>query len=144
MYSIKIPPLKERKSDILPLVRHFLTKHAAETRKKITAIDPALRDFFLNYSFPGNIRELNNIIASAVLAENSDVLTFGSASAFLPRMESVAEPVENGFLSLADMEKQHIVRILKATGGNRKEAAKILGVNPTTVYRKIEKYGITD
>jgi len=144
-YSIKIPPLNERKKDILPLVRYFLKKHAAETNKKITALDPALRDFFLNYSFPGNIRELNNIVAAAVLVEDSDVLTFKSAGSFLPEMVHMApvETTENELLTMADMEKHHIIRVLKATGGNRKETAKILDINPTTVYRKIEKYGIS-
>ncbi len=141
-YSIKIPPLRERKKDVLPLVRYFLQKHTTETNKKITAIESALGDFFLKYSFPGNIRELNNIIASAVLVENSDVLTFKSASSFLPKMEPI-ETTDNELITLAEMEKQHILRILKATGGNRKETAKILGINATTVYRKIEKYDIS-
>ena len=144
-YSIRIPPLKERKKDIMPLVRHFLNKHAERIDKRISTIDSVLRDFFMMYAFPGNIRELNNIIAAAVLLESGKVLTMDSARSFLPQLEpSEPPPAEEAeLLSLADLEKRHITRVLKATDGNRKEAAHILGINTTTVYRKIEKYDIS-
>ena len=140
-YTIKIPPIRERKKDILPLVGHFLKIHAEKNRKTIRSLAPDLKDLLLNYPFPGNVRELNNIVAAAVLAEPGRTLTRLSAAGLLPESEH-AEVPDAGLLPLAEIEKEHILRVLKATGGNKTEAAKILGVNPTTVYRKIEKYGI--
>ena len=142
-YTIKIPPLRERKNDIMPLVKHFLKTHAAMNKKRITAISPGVRDFLMNYAFPGNVRELSNMIASAVLLEEGRSLSLKSLKTFTGEAPA-EEPGENTLLSLAELEKNHILRVLKATDGNRTEAAKILGVNPSTIYRKIEKYGISE
>lgn len=140
-YTIKIPPLRARKDDILPLAAHFLEKHAAQNRKKIVAIASDLKRFLMSYPFPGNVRELNNIIAAAVLIETGNTLSLKAAGSFLPATEETPSP-STDFLTLAELEKRHIIRVLESTGGNRTETAKILGVNPTTVYRKLEKYGI--
>ena len=143
MYNIKIPPLKERRDDILPLASHFLNIHAKANKKKIQGLSPELAERLLQVSFPGNVRELENMIAAAVLLEKGKTLTLASAHNLLPytgpeRRKNVE------MLSLDELEKRHIKRVLEVTGGNRPKAAKILGVNVTTVYRKIEKYNIAD
>ena len=143
MYNIKIPPLKERRDDILPLASHFLNIHAKANKKKIQGLSPELAERLLQVSFPGNVRELENMIAAAVLLEEGKTLTLASARNLLPytgpeRRKNVE------MLSLDELEKRHIKRVLEVTGGNRPKAAKILGVNVTTVYRKIEKYNIAD
>ena len=143
MYNIRIPPLRERKDDILPLARHFLSIHAHANNKNIKDLDPVLAQQLLLYSFPGNVRELENIIAAAVLLERGKILTVASAHNFLPyngpeRRKNVE------LLTLEEMERRHIKRVLEITGGNRPKAAKILGVNVTTIYRKLQKYNLSD
>jgi DNA-binding NtrC family response regulator len=141
MYNIKIPPLRERKDDILPLARHFLNLHAGANHKKIQDLEPDLAERLLQSPFLGNVRELENIIAGAVLLERSKTLTLASARNLLPytgpeRRKNVE------LLTLDELEKRHIKRVLEVTGGNRPKAAKILGINVSTVYRKIEKYNL--
>jgi len=144
-FNIKIPPLRERKKDILPLVRHYTKKHANLNKKNIHSLAPDLAQCLLAYPFPGNVRELENIISSAVLLENSNELTLSSASAFIPFLDKVShEAEEKGLISLEELEEKHILKVLKVTNGNRSEAALILGINITTVYRKIEKYNISE
>ena len=142
MYNIKIPPLRDRKNDIIPLARHFMQRHAHANNKRLDGLDPDLAEQLLHYAFPGNVRELENMIAAAVLLENGKTLSLASAQHLLPysgperrkRME---------LLSLEELEKRHIQRVLEVTNGSRPKAAKILGVNVSTVYRKLEKYNIS-
>ena len=143
MYNIKIPPLRERRDDILPLASHFLNLHAAANQKKIQGLSPELAERLLKTSFPGNVRELENMIAAAVLLEEGKTLSLASARNLLPytgpeRRKNIE------LLTLDELEKCHIKKVLEVTGGNRPKAAKILGVNVTTVYRKLEKYNIAD
>ena len=141
MYNIKIPPLRERKDDILPLASHFLKVHANANNKKIQGLSHELAERLLQASIPGNVRELENMIAAAVLLEKGKTLSLASARNLLPytgpeRRKNVE------LLTLDQLERRHIKRVLEVTGGNRPKAAKILGVNVTTVYRKIEKYNL--
>jgi transcriptional regulator with PAS, ATPase and Fis domain len=141
MYNIKIPPLRERRDDILPLASHFLNVHANANKKKIQGLSHELAERLLQASIPGNVRELENMIAAAVLLEKGKTLSLASARNLLPytgpeRRKNV------DLLTLDQLERRHIKRVLEVTGGNRPKAAKILGVNVTTVYRKIEKYNL--
>ncbi|MFX0117626.1 MAG: sigma-54-dependent transcriptional regulator, partial [Candidatus Hodarchaeota archaeon] len=141
MYNIKIPPLRERQKDILPLARHFLKTHAAANNKRIEDLSPELAERLLQYSFPGNVRELENMVAAAVLLEKDKFLSLSSAQSLLPYSGPERRKTVQ-LLTLEELEKRHIERVLEITGGNRPKAAKILGVNVSTVYRKIEKYNI--
>jgi transcriptional regulator with PAS, ATPase and Fis domain len=142
MYNIRIPPLRERKDDILPLATHFLKVHAKANHKKIQGLAPDLAERLLQSSFQGNVRELENMIAAAVLLENGKILTLASAWSLLPYQGPERRRTVE-LLSLDELEKRHIKRVLEVTGGNRPKAAKILGVNVSTVYRKIERYNIS-
>ena len=141
MYNIKMPPLRERKKDILPIARHFLATHARANDKKIGILAPDLEQRLMQYSFPGNVRELENIIAAAVLQEKGKTLSLGATLNLLP-YEGPERRKNVELLTLEEIEKRHIEKVLDITGGNRPKAAKILGVNVSTVYRKIEKYGL--
>ena len=143
MYTIKIPPLRERKKDILPIARHFIQKYGNNKANPIDSLSPELKQCLLEYSFPGNIRELENMMASAVLLEKSQELTLSSVRSLLADHHFSAGK-GSGLVTLEDLEKQHILRVLQETGGNRKKAAVILGINTATVYRKIEKYRVSD
>ena len=143
MYNIRIPPLRDRKDDILPLANHFLNIHARTNNKIIRDLSPELAERLLQSSFQGNVRELENIIAGAVLLEQGRTLTLASARNLLPyngpeRRKNIE------LLTLEELEKRHMKRVLEVTGGNRPKAAKILGINVSTVYRKLEKYNIMD
>ncbi|MGD8648399.1 MAG: sigma 54-interacting transcriptional regulator, partial [Desulfobacterales bacterium] len=142
MYNIRIPPLRERKDDILPLANHFLKIHAKANKKKIQSLAPDLAERLLQSRFQGNVRELENMIAAAVLLEDGKTLELASVRNLLP-YQGPERRRNVELLSLDEIEKRHIKRVLEVTGGNRPKAAKILGVNVTTVYRKIEKYNIS-
>jgi len=138
MFHIHIPPLRKRKKDIIPLARHFLNIYAQKNQKKIDSLDLDLIDLLMNYPFPGNVRELENIIASAVLLENERKLTSLSAQ----HLKKFSEPDRkqiHKILSLAEVEKQQIYLALELTGGNRTQAAKILGIGLRTLRRKLNK-----
>ena len=141
MYNIKVPPLRERKKDILPIARHFLKTHASANDKKINMLEPELEERLMQYSYPGNVRELENIIAAAVLQEKHKTLTLASTLNLLP-YEGPERRKNVELLTLEELEKRHIKKVLEITAGNRPRAAKILGVNVSTVYRKVEKYGL--
>jgi len=143
MYNIKIPPLRERKDDILPLARHFLKIHTRANNKTIQSLAPDLVQKLLESTFLGNVRELENIIAGAVLLERGKTLTLASARNLLPY--SGPERRKNvELLPLNELERRHIKRVLEITDGNRPKAAKILGINVSTVYRKLEKFNLVD
>ncbi len=141
MYNIKVPPLRDRKKDILPIARHFLKIHARANDKMIGSLTPDLEQRLMQYSYPGNVRELENIIAAAVLQEKSKILTLASTLNLMP-YEGPERRKHVELLTLEELEKRHILKVLELTGGNRPRAAKILGVNISTVYRKIEKYSL--
>ena len=142
MYQITIPPLRERKKDILPLAYHFLKIHARKNQKTIDSLTPDLSERLLAYPFPGNVRELENIIASAVITEKGSVLTLSSAPDLRSHHTPDSEHADE-MLTMAELEKRHIYRVLEATGGNRTRAAKMLEIGLRTLRRKLGTYGDT-
>jgi len=140
MCHIKIPPLRERKGDILPLARHFLKIHATKNQKEIGSLAADLADRLLEYPFPGNVRELENMIAAAVLSEKEKVLTLSSAHD-LVSFSGPPQGHNDELLTLTQLEKRHIHQVMEATGGNRTRAAKILGIGLRTLQRKLKAFG---
>jgi DNA-binding NtrC family response regulator len=136
---LQVPPLRERQEDISLLAHHFLRRFATETNKKIDSIHPAALEAMRNYAWPGNVRELENAIERAVVVEKGRQIK----PADLPFVTPGAEETETGKLSLEEMERQHIARILAAEGGNISNTARVLGINRTTLYHKIKKYGLS-
>ncbi len=136
---IHIPPLRQRKKDILPLALHFLKSHAQKTGKKINSLSPEASQSLLKYSFPGNVRELENIIASSLLVETGDTLSLSSIRSLTISSHS-DESGDEALASMAALEKKHINRMLEYTGQNRTQAAAILGISLRTLQRKIKEY----
>jgi DNA-binding NtrC family response regulator len=137
-FHIHLPPLRERKKDILPLANYFLRLYVKQNQKEIDSVASDLAERLLTYSFPGNIRELKNIIASGVLLEKTNSLTLASSQnsgLFLASKPTGGE----GLLSLAEVEKRHLLCMLDAVGGNRTKAAKILGIGLKTLRRKLKE-----
>jgi DNA-binding NtrC family response regulator len=142
-YNIKIPPLRDRKKDILPLARYFLKLHAGANKKKVADLAPDLCERLLDYEFPGNVRELENMIAAAVLLEKGKRLSLDAARTLLP-YEGPERRKHVELVTLEELERRHIERVLEATGGNRPRAARILGINVSTIYRKLEKLNLAE
>jgi DNA-binding NtrC family response regulator len=140
MCHIKVPPLRERKKDILLLARYFLKKHALKNEKDIDSLAQDLAGRLLEYPFPGNVRELENIMAAAILLEKGKVLTLSSVIDLLGHSEPGQE-CHQELISLSELEKMHIQKVLEAMNGNRTRAAKILGIGLRTLQRKIKTFG---
>jgi two-component system response regulator HydG len=144
--SVKLPPLRERRDDIPLLIDHFLKEFSASHAKTITAITPGARKVLMAYSWPGNVRELRNTVESMVVIDIDGRLDLDDLTEDLQAMTSSVRsdgPSGVDFLvgkSLEEIEKHYIIESLKRTGGNREEAAKILGIGERTLYRKLREY----
>ena len=136
-YHIRIPPLRHRPKDIDALSVYFLEKHAKKNKRNIGHISDEVMDQMHRYPFRGNVRELENIIASAVLAETGDTLTPASVK-LQSSLNPTASSTRETFLTLAEVEKKHIIKALEYTKGNRTRAAKLLGIGLRTLQRKIK------
>ncbi len=140
--NITLPPLRSRPQDIIPLAEHFLRTHASRLGKSIRRLSAELKTCLQAHTYPGNIRELQNIIAAAALVEEGDRLGLAAAAAGLPVPADSVEEGTEPLLSLAELERRHIRRVLNACRGDRAKAAGILGINPSTIYRKIKRLGL--
>jgi DNA-binding NtrC family response regulator len=139
MFNIHLPPLRERPADILPLARHFLQVYAEQNGKTIQDLSPDLAGKIAAYSFPGNVRELMNIIASAVLREKSDTLTTNSLANHLNSSSSTETDLPHDLKTLLQVEQEYIRKVISETHGNRTHAAKILGIGRRTLQRKLNQ-----
>ena len=138
--EIHLPPLRERVSDIPLLAEHFLGVYAKKYRKKIKGITADAMKKLNQYQWPGNVRELQHALERAVIMSDSDSL---QDSDFLlsARNEKVAE-IELNTYNLEEVEKNIIVKVLKQNQGNVTQAATVLGLTRTSLYRRMEKYGL--
>jgi DNA-binding NtrC family response regulator len=156
--SIHIPPLRERKEDLPLLIEHFINIYSKENNKKIKSVSEDILPILTSYNWPGNIRELENIIERAVILDIDSMITkedlpeiILSESTYLnigigKVMEAFTSLKDEAVTSLKhalqEPEKVHILRVLKEVDWNKKKAAKRLGVNRTTLYNKLRKYNI--
>ncbi len=140
--NLKVPPLRERKEDIPALVLHFLDKYNRKFKKEIHKVSPGFMKVLLNYPFPGNVRELENIIEQAVALCDKRMLDVEDLPPDLKLMGKAQQ--ETKFLPLKEYEKQYIRSILYLTGFNQKEAAKILGISRTTLWRKMKELNMSE
>ena len=136
---IHLPPLKERAEDIPEFTRLFVDKYAAKCMKRIRDISPAFLSVLASYDFPGNIRELENIVQRAVVIEESDVLRPSSLPAYLLK-NSPGE--QKRFPTLLELERDHVSLVLRACDSRKHQAAEILGIDRKTLYRKMKQYGL--
>ncbi len=146
-YRLRVLPvylcaLRERKDDILPLVKHYVHNFNKEFNKDVNDIPLEIEGILRNYDWPGNVRELKNVVERAVLLSNNSTL---SAEHLLLGSETGAkksELDEDADQSIATVEKHHITEILNETSWRMTKAAKLLGINRTTLYNKIKHYDI--
>ncbi len=136
--SIHVPPLRERKEDIPMLVEHLLRRINAALHTNVTKVRDSTMELILDHSWPGNVRELENILTRAIVLSKDEWLDEGilpdSAAA---RSSPGQQAIYDWKRSLAEVEREHIDAVLKGTGGNRTEAARILGISKPTLYAKL-------
>ena len=146
--KIELPPLRERKEDIPLLVKHFLDIYSKENKKEILDITEDVMEILINYDWPGNIRELENLIERAVVLTKSKLITRESLPPFIfvSQKESKAHTSLNNELNLKEniqtFQKKAIISALKQTKGIQKKAANLLGVKPTTLNEMIKRLNI--
>ncbi|MEJ2587911.1 MAG: sigma-54 dependent transcriptional regulator [Deltaproteobacteria bacterium] len=137
--TLHIPRLSERKEDIPLLVASFIEKYSRPFGKKVTQISPEALELLMHYDFPGNVRELENIIQRAIALTEGDVIQVRGLPTDLQELEfSMIDG--QGLLTLEEVEKQHIARVLEKTGNNRILASKILNLPRTTLWRKMKRH----
>jgi two-component system response regulator AtoC len=155
VFPIRVPPLRERREDILPLANEFLARFAARLRKAAARLAPETERMLLAYDYPGNVRELRNLIERAVILSAGEVIDTecivisgpargvtndgGAASPafFAVELDEGGRPPD-----LDHLERDYIARLLQFTGGNKTQVARLLGVSYPTVAKKIADYGL--
>ena len=152
--SVHLPPLRERGDDVLLLAEHFLQQYNSTFRKQFKGLSEDTRKLFLNYSWPGNIRELRNVIERAVLLNNGsyllpfhielrDMYQVNSDTNKIPADSYPKLNVESTSLSLEEMEKEVIAKALKNANNNQSEAARLLKISRDTLRYRMKKYGLS-
>ena len=156
--EIVVPPLRERGDDVLRIADHFVAHFAEKTARLIEGLTPAARDRLLSHPWPGNVRELKNVIERAVVLGNTAVIDVDDLA--LPTSRSANDPVartldqadtakdrpsgnDTELPSLAELERRHLLEVLRRTGGNKSRAAAVLGIERSTLDRKLKRQGIT-
>ncbi|MHC4550885.1 MAG: sigma-54-dependent transcriptional regulator [Planctomycetota bacterium] len=132
--AIALPPLRERKDDVLPLVRHFATKFAREAGRSLPSISDAALKALVSYDWPGNVRELENVVQRLIVMSDAELVQV----AHLPLAMRYSVPRDPGLhLTLAEVEAAHIRRVLEHCGGNKSRAAQLLGIDRKTLRKKL-------
>ena len=147
--TLTLPPLRERRQDIPLLLDHFLRSLAARHRRGPVAVDPDAQRRLLGYDWPGNIRELQNVLERAMLLAEQDVIGpehlppevrpsgHGRPAAAVTEADATGR-----LLSLEELERDHVARVLQSVHGSREEAARILGISRRTLTRMIQRWSL--
>ena len=142
---VYLPPLRERNGDIIPLVECFIGLNNTNLGKRISGVSPAARDILVRYQWPGNLRELKNIIERGVILAQGDKLE----PVHLPHellagglTSPLQETAVRKDMPLEEVEKEHIIHVLQASAGNKSQAARVLGISRLTLREKLKKYEV--
>src|ERR1043166_1219771 len=138
--SAHLPPLRERREDIMPLANAFLKRFAAQANRDLKGFNPSAIERLTAFDWPGNVRQLQNEVQRTVLLTEGDEVDATDLS--ITKSRSADEPQDTNFTLLEGVERNAIVQMLKETGGNKLETAKRLGIGRQTLYNKIKAYGI--
>jgi DNA-binding NtrC family response regulator len=144
---LELPPLRDRPEDIPRLADHFLKKFAKTSKRTVSGIDKDALAALMRYHWPGNVRELEHVIERAVLLGNGSMIGLQELAPSPVALDSPSAPLNAAVAkayTLRELERQYIQRVLQDVKGNKTEAAKILGVDRTTLYRKLEDYKIKE
>lgn len=144
--TIQLPLLRERREDIPLIIEHFLSNKLKMKIKK--TVSPDAMEMLKNYDWPGNVRELENVLERAAILSKGEVITAQDLA--LPRIDASAYKTEGGDsligkpITIKEIEKLHIAGVLKSTGWNKNQAAKMLGISLKTLYTKIAQFNLTE
>ncbi|MFB3851550.1 MAG: sigma-54-dependent transcriptional regulator [Acidobacteriota bacterium] len=148
--ELKIPPLRERKSDIPFLFNHFLNEFCKEHKKEISSVSKELLDFCENYTWQGNVRELKNLVERMVIFSSKDTLSLDDLPPEMIKEIPIVNQEDSNnskklpYLDLSLLEKEAILKALEETDGNKTQAAKLLGIGLRTLHRKLNEYNIVE
>lgn len=145
---IYIPPLRDRLDDILPLARHFVQQYNLKFLKNIKALNKKAEKIFLDYNWPGNVRELKNAVERAMIFEQNNYITPEHLPIRLENPKSIQPESQNRKpseedMNLEEMERSLLIKALQKAGGNKSQAARILGITRDTLRYKIQKWNLT-
>jgi two-component system response regulator AtoC len=141
--TITLPPLRERKEDIPFLASHFLQKFSEENHKNISHLSPEALEMLIRYSWPGNVRELEHTIERAVIFSIHPMILPEDLPKEISEKTGGSEIlIPEKPLSLRELEKRYVLKVLQETGGNKKKASEILGIDRVTLYRILEREGL--
>ncbi|HPH29231.1 MAG TPA: sigma-54 dependent transcriptional regulator [Pseudomonadota bacterium] len=145
--QVRLPPLRARGNDVLLLAQHFLRQTAARLDKHVERMSPSVAERLLAYSWPGNVRELQNCIERAVALTAYDQLGVDDLPEkirdYRPSQVLLASDHPSELVTMDEIERRYILRVLDVVSGNKSLAAQILGFDRRTLYRKLERYGIS-
>jgi two-component system response regulator AtoC len=144
--QVRMPPLRARSNDVLLLAQRFIEQYAARFAKHVEHLTPKAAERLLAYDWPGNVRELRNSIERAVALTAYDHIGVEDLPEkvrdYRPSQILVASDSPNELVSIEEIERRYILRVMDVLGGNKSLAAQILGVDRRTLYRKLERYGV--
>jgi two-component system response regulator HydG len=145
--QIALPPLRARGNDVLLIAQSFIDSFAKQAGKAVVGLTPEAAERLLSYAWPGNVRELRNAMERAVALTRHENITVDDLPerirAYKVSHVLVASQDPEELVNLAEVEKRYIARVLGAVGGNKSSAAKILGIDRTTLYKKLQQYKIS-
>jgi DNA-binding NtrC family response regulator len=142
--DINVPRLSDRRDDLPLLEKYFIRKFAAEYRKRISGISRRAQARLSSYNWPGNVRELENVIENACIMVDGDFIDIKDLPQNLNPLFVQSTSVDDALISLDDLQKRHILRVLQQVDGNKTRAAAILGIGRATVYELLSKWKIGD
>jgi DNA-binding NtrC family response regulator len=148
---VQLPPLRERRADILPLARRFLRRLSSELQRRVSGFTPEVEQYLLSHFWPGNVRELENTVERGVVLASGELVGLGDLLVAPPAPDPASGrgdgPVPSGLTLQAHLDRaarEHIRAALQATRGARSDAAQRLGIDRTTLYRLMKKYGLDE
>ncbi|MBO6940428.1 MAG: sigma-54-dependent Fis family transcriptional regulator [Deltaproteobacteria bacterium] len=142
--EVHVPPLRERRSDIVPLLRRSVERETATSGKAVTGFSPEAMDCLLAYPWPGNVRELQNCVQRAVAVARFEQIVVDDLPERIRisrRSATAGQAAAVELVPLEEVERRHVLGVLAAVGGRRKEAARVLGLDRKTLYRKLRSWG---
>ena len=134
-----MPPLRERTGDIRNLIWHFVNLYAPETNRRITTFDKNMVDLFNRYDWPGNVRQLRNVVRGALIMGEGTVLSLDGAPSVAAELQQAREPTTST-LQLREIERRTILEALRRTERNQTKAAQLLGISDRTLREKLRRY----
>jgi len=143
--NIDIPPLRDRKQDILPLAEHFIKIYSEKNSKHVAGLSREAKDLMLKYSYPGNVRELENAIEAAVVLSRGEAIEADDLPANFGSKQGVVKTAGQSLPELLEAyEKSLVLESLKKSGGNKSEAARKLGISEKNIRDRLKKWGLSN